>query len=493
MTPDRHARRCLTLLVLLLTGALFSTAHAQPTPPAFPGAEGFGALASGGRGGRVITVTTLDRDGEGSLQGALDQPGARTVVFAVSGVIESAVYIRHGDLTLAGETSPGGITVRGLLCDGHYEVDECDNTIVRHLRSRPAGHLPGADEASDDALRLDGIELAIFDHVSLANASDETVQISLARDITIQHSIIAEPISDHHNYGGMLINYSHSQRPQDRLSILENTWVRVTGRLPEISCETTRGFGDDDEVELPSFCSQQPLSIEIAGNLYHDPGDTWVYGDNRPEGYGEPEAGIFTLRMNAIDNYMVVPNDWPYGMILDMFTLQPGNVMYWRGNTVSRYPDYADLDLAYCCNDFEEYGPNTEPPLAVMLEKPHPFPATGDRIGGEAIDWMAQARAAGALPHDPMDTRLIKDVLEGRFDPTPRGQPAADDALSLGFDPADPPSAPADHDGDGMPDEWEQARGLDAAAFSANGFTLSDDGYTDLEVYLHERAAALLP
>ncbi|MGV2436525.1 MAG UNVERIFIED_CONTAM: hypothetical protein LVT10_17860 [Anaerolineae bacterium] len=76
-------------------------------PSSFPGAEGFGAVASGGRGGQVLTVTTLAPSGEGSLQAALDTPGARTIVFAVSGVIDTTANITHGNVTIAGQTSPG--------------------------------------------------------------------------------------------------------------------------------------------------------------------------------------------------------------------------------------------------------------------------------------------------------------------------------------------------------------------------------------------------
>ncbi len=110
--------------------------------PAFPGAQGFGAGASGGRGGQVYRVTNLDASGPGSLQWAADRPGARTVVFAVSGVIHSDVYIDHGNLTIAGQTAPGaGITIHGHLYS-EYEFG-ISNIIVRHLRVRSPLSGPG--------------------------------------------------------------------------------------------------------------------------------------------------------------------------------------------------------------------------------------------------------------------------------------------------------------------------------------------------------------
>jgi hypothetical protein len=141
---------------------------AQAAPPAFPGAEGFGATASGGRGGQVVYVTTLDPDPNGqtpgSLNWALRRPNS-TVLFKVSGVIHAPAWVRAPNITIAGQTSPGGIIVRGLACDGHYERNDCSNLIVRHLRSRPALHrgVPVGGEALDDALRLDGIRGFIID------------------------------------------------------------------------------------------------------------------------------------------------------------------------------------------------------------------------------------------------------------------------------------------------------------------------------------------
>ncbi|MBK7233687.1 MAG: hypothetical protein IPH93_15855 [Saprospiraceae bacterium] len=83
---------------------------------AFPGAEGFGSLTTGGRGGRVVYVTNLNADGPGSLQAAINETGIRYILFKVSGVIPTTIEIPsgHGEFTLAGQTSPNGIIVRGI-------------------------------------------------------------------------------------------------------------------------------------------------------------------------------------------------------------------------------------------------------------------------------------------------------------------------------------------------------------------------------------------
>src|SRR3990172_5920517 len=76
--------------------------------PAFPGAEGFGAFATGGRGGAVLYVTNLNTSGPGSFQWALDQTGPRYILFKVSGLIDDSVQLTRSDVTIAGQTSPGG-------------------------------------------------------------------------------------------------------------------------------------------------------------------------------------------------------------------------------------------------------------------------------------------------------------------------------------------------------------------------------------------------
>jgi pectate lyase len=136
------------LIVLLVVFALLALeTSSQSTLPAFVGAQGFGANATGGRGGRVVVVSNLRSSGAGSLQDALNQTGARTIVFRVSGVVEGIPTLSSGDVTIAGQTSPNGITVRGLLIQGDTvcEDDGCplprrtpQNVIVRFLRSRAA-------------------------------------------------------------------------------------------------------------------------------------------------------------------------------------------------------------------------------------------------------------------------------------------------------------------------------------------------------------------
>ncbi len=164
--------------------------------PAFPGAEGFGAKTSGGRGGKVVKVTNLNRSGEGSLAAALALEEPRIIVFDVSGVIEGSLpagewltqksarfYTANSPVTIAGQTAPGaGITLHGQLVlydeDGGNAVD---NAAVRFLRMRSPYH---RGSSGDNVLA--GGARAIFDHVSGAWGNDENFDFSGLRSASFQ-------------------------------------------------------------------------------------------------------------------------------------------------------------------------------------------------------------------------------------------------------------------------------------------------------------------
>lgn len=447
--------------------------------PAFPGAEGFGASATGGRDGRVIYVTTLDAAGPGSLQWAIDQPGAKYILFKVSGVINTQIRLTNGDVTIAGQTSPGGITVRGFITDEtpfqdqavRAPTDFAENWILQHIRIRPV-----SDSVSDDGLRIRYTRNAIVDHVSIGNALDEAVEISYSNNITVQNTVIAETIGGHSFYGGVLMNYSNPAHgfALDNVSLHHNIFNRIEGRLPEGSRESLAA-------------ANSTMNLELSNNLYWDPnffialgGSTGVVTD--PSGNSYP----IYWKINAVNNYFRTRADFPYGMFDDTIMRTATNQLYVSGNAMSAYPGRSDYQLFYCCNDYPSVTPNTSAQVATKLTTRLPFPS----INYTPTDQLRTVllNTAGAWPRDPMDTRLLRSVATDTIATAPRNTNPAGDALLPAI--ASPPAPPTDTDADGMPDAWEIARGLDANIANTNARTLSSAGYTDLEVYLQELSAS---
>jgi hypothetical protein len=483
----RIAGPALWAALLFLPSFAPEAARAQ-TPPAFPGAQGFGAQATGGRGGQVIYVTNLNASGPGSFQAALDTPGARYILFKVSGVIAGMPHLTFDNVTIAGQTSPGGVIVRGFhtteepYCDQDQVCIQtartAENWILRFLRSRP-----GTSGGLDDGLRLLHTRRAIVDHLSIANATDEAVQISFSNDITIQYTHLAETLGDHAQYGGMLLNYSDPGNGWElsRLSLHHNVWNRLMGRLPEISRESPDA-------------GNTVMQIELSNNLVWDPNFfTDVANESYPGGGGSTEPVYYQL--NWVGNCYQVRPDHPYGAI-DFRDPLPGagtTTTYAADNRMNLYPSYGSYQLNYCCNDFPPDPLPTTPPYAIGSR--HNFPAI-DYTASAALTQHLAARV-GALPHDPMDQRLLAPLATGVFDNAPRDGNPYGDALTLPFPPGSPPPAPADTDNDGMPNAWELSMGLNPNLQDHNGTQLSVPqtgvaGYTNLEVYLNQLADQLI-
>jgi hypothetical protein len=168
---------------------------------AFPGAEGFGRFATGGRGGTVYHVTNLKDDGPGSFRDAVSQPN-RIVVFDVGGVIRiSTRIVIQRNITIAGQTAPGdGITIYG---NGIALNDNSGNSIIRYIRFR----MGAGGDITKDAVGISDGQNYMFDHVSVSWGRDGTFDIngSAIDNITIQDCIIAQGVNlDNHSTGGLM-------------------------------------------------------------------------------------------------------------------------------------------------------------------------------------------------------------------------------------------------------------------------------------------------
>lgn len=417
---------------------------------AFPGAEGFGAQATGGRGGRVIKVTTLAASGPGSLQEALDQDEPRIVVFAVSGVIEAdPIWIRHGNLTIAGQTAPGaGITIRGRL----YGDDAANNLIIRHLRIRPA--YAGEGGGSYDGIQLVQTGLVIFDHFSAAFAVDEVMGIFTVEDVTVQWSTLCMSATEGHPEGQH--NYALlSYRP--RVSIHHNLFAHHSTRNPacalgpvEVRCNVVYNFDN-------GFTHHNPPSgpFNIIGNTYKQ----------GPNGDAKPFA---------LDD---TPGEGLAYWIADNYVDDPGDYL---GAVADPWADALFLDVYGSLGKGEEYRAASEHDFAAAY--PDYIPVTTEAPQSAYAAVLAQA---GAWPRDVVTLTAVEET-EQRTGEWGARIPAD---LMAGLTPGTPP---ADADEDGMADAWEQAHGL-SPADPADHATIMPSGYTAIEDYINGLADQLLP
>src|SRR6187549_1104646 len=193
-----------------------ATSNDETTPIAFPGAEGYGKYATGGRGGKTFMVSNLNDKGPGSFREAAEAKEKKIIVFAVSGTIhlETKLSIK-GDVTIAGQTAPGdGI----CLADNSVSLGG-DNIIIRYIRFRmgdkyqKGGMVDG--NGGDDAFGGTERKNIIIDHCSMSWSTDEVFSVYAGDSTTLQWNIISEPLNysyhfetgdkdyEHHGYGGI--------------------------------------------------------------------------------------------------------------------------------------------------------------------------------------------------------------------------------------------------------------------------------------------------
>ncbi len=467
----------LALLLIALTGSTLAQI------PAFPGAEGFGGHATGGRGGDVYTVTNLNSSGPGSLRyGVENAPsGGRTIVFAVSGYIpisynsdtrNQTLRIVRDKVTIAGQTAPGdGIGLK----DGRILMTG-DNCILRNLRVRH-----GKGGGAGDCLNIDSSAgNSIVDHLSMQFSTDENISFfsSTLDDFTLQYSVSAWGLESH-NAGGLW--------DLEDGSCHHSLWAHHKTRNPK-----ARPYG----------------LLEWVNNVTYDWGIGFIMGDSSTPA---------PWKANVIGSYFLSPPGYTDGTAIEKARIDR------NGN-----PNFS-LHLDDCLHDSDGDGQldgtdkgygivqgsawvpgnNYNEGDYVYVRADTPFAGAGGNIAIDADDPLTAYKKvvskAGAVRmsanysgplRDEVDTLLFENVVN-----QVHSRISDENQLPVsneGFGTLNSTAPPLDSDLDGMPDSWESALGSDPngqdhnTVFGSTAGTFfppgTPTGYTYLEEYLHYKS-----
>ncbi|GAB3325125.1 thrombospondin type 3 repeat-containing protein [Larkinella ripae] len=456
----------------------------QASIPAFPGAEGGGAHTFGGRGGKVIVVTSLDDQGPGTLREACEQGGARTIVFNVAGIIrlKTPLIIRAPYITVAGQTAPGD----GVCVAGESVWINTHDVVIRYMRFRRGETFVGR---RDDSIGGNPIGNIMIDHVSASWGLDENMSMyrhmyndstgKAAEDklptvnITIQNSIFSEALDTwNHAFGSTLGG--------ENCTFMRNLWADNAGRNPSIGWNGIFNF---------------------ANNVIFN----WVHRST--------DGGDYRAMYNIINNYFkpgpLTPKDSPIGYRI----LKPesgrsklGYLVFGRayvnGNIVEGH-DKVTKDNWAGGVQVEELADAGKYTANIKWNKPLPMPDFTILPTRQAYEYVLENAGATLPKRDPVDTRVVEQVKTGKvtYDPKvklPETQfkhrrlpidsyknGIITDINQVGGYPEYTGKPYLDSDSDGMPDDWERKNGLNPKDASDASQDKNKDGYTNIEDYLN--------
>lgn len=460
----------MALKIYWILAAFFFLVHfSNAQTLAFPGAEGFGKFASGGRGGQVVKVSSLNDDGPGSFREALNAfPGEPiTVVFTISGIIElkSPLVIRRSNVTIAGQTAPGdGICLKGhsFIVSGAGKGGNKGNIIIRYIRSRPGGTLRSGLYGFD----MENCHDVIIDHCSFSWANEECAAMYDIKNITVQYCIVSEGLYEaghqkgHRSYGGVwggqnasyhhnLIAHQNSRAVRFNGSRAHDTVALVDYRNNVIYNWGSANAAYGGDVKIPGGVSM----VNMVNN-YYIPG----------------KATAASLKfMQALDagTASTGVGEWHLS----------GNIM--EGDKSLTKNNWKGLDLSNIPEALQSKAKSDQAfPVSISLPEQNAKEALNDVL----------ENAGATLPNrDAVDQRIVRETKNrtatgmGVY-----GKPGIIDSPSaVGGWPVYKTATPlVDTDNDGMPDEWEKKMKLDPLD-SNDRNKLNAEGYTMMEIYLN--------
>ena len=448
MSRNRSIKWVLTVFVCVLSASVCGDTAA------FPGAEGAGMYAAGGRGGDVYEVTNLSNSGAGSIVDAVSS-GNRTIVFRVAGTIELGDVILRplSNTTIAGQTAPGD----GICIKGRIHIGDVSDVIIRYIRVRVD---EGAANSSGDAVDIEAGQNIIIDHVSGSYARDETISCRNGSDhVTVQWCIMSEALTfEGHSYGSLIRGeygeeksyhhnlYAHNNGRNPRPGNYKKTSVDPEGLHFDFRNNVMYNWkgsqpgynADDDTTSRYNFVGNVAISGPESGD------DGWFFKEDAVDAFAHWEGNAYGLTWDTIS---VAADQW----------------------SCVRFNGFSESEIAaYKARSYViPMDPVTTTSAAAALQ---------DVLDGAGASYPAR---------DIIDARIVNDVKNGTgssietTDDQPEG---AWPALGTG-------TAPTDSDSDGMPDAWEIANDLNEYNSNDRNYYDLHSDFTNLEVYLNSLVA----
>lgn len=394
--PAMHTLLRWPLLTILIAGLI---SHARAVP-SFPGAEGFGSVTAGGRGGKVYHVTNLKNSGSGSFREGVEAGGARTIVFDVSGIIQltEGLEIKNPSITIAGQTAPGeGIIVAGVEVDGDMisMTGGVSEVLVRYMRFRrgfnkvkwadwmaQGEHYNYPGPQGQCFVGMDARKNIMMDHISVSWGMDENFSMYRwqgpsgllpTKNMTVQWCLNAEALNagNHafaNTWGGEGANFHH------------NLLACCVGRNPSISFSHFLDFRNN------TIFNWRDRSMDGGGieahvnviNNYYKPGPatgyTWDWGAPAPE-----------LKVRIVKPEI---RDWgpDFGLSKARYA-GPGIIGWWYvdGNIVEGYPEVSSDNWEGKSQVSGDYYTGVQWDAIVK-----PYPGVGPETGESHPEWEGE-------------------------------------------------------------------------------------------------------
>jgi len=449
-------------LVVLVLGA----DQVSQAMPAFPGAEGFGANATGGRGGEVFHVNSLSNGNTGTYEGPngynrgtlrwclLSEVSSlpRTIVIDISGQItlSSQITMEGSNITLAGQTAPGqGLTTAGKP----WLIESGGNLVLRYFRNRLGRN------GGQDSIGVEGGTNIIFDHVTSTWSNDEA--FSVAKDgnlVTVQNSFIYEGLNHSgHGYGSLI-------RPDidSKVSYHHNLYAHNESRNPR-----------------PGTYNNRKLEFEFVNNVVYNWGHRAGYSGGSEGTTPEP------VDMNFIGNAAIAGQSTRDNLTSAFITDDNASLRaYQSGNLIDSVPDSV-ID-----GDDTGWG-MFEVEAGSLTQMGSPFAFTGGvrvtpHSAEVALDSVLDYGGSFWWNRDFHDNRVANSVatqtgtIVNHENDVGGFMPPASEARTI---------ATWDSDYDGMPNHWEAEHGLNPNSSPDRNGDYDNDGYTNLEEYLNYAGA----